>query len=145
MIANWPQETVEIAVVTDGSRILGLGDLGVNGMGIPVGKLALYVGCAGIHPERTLPITLDFGTDNEEFLKDDLYMGGRHKRIPEQQQREFLDEMMAALTDRWRRFVPFPPSSCHTNHPQYRNPIRRLQIPLLVTGAVSKHLHRLQR
>ncbi|KAF8536095.1 hypothetical protein BDD12DRAFT_852503 [Trichophaea hybrida] len=105
VIANWPQEAVEIAVVTDGSRILGLGDLGVNGMGIPVGKLALYVGCAGIHPERTLPITLDFGTDNEEFLKDDLYMGARNKRIPEQQQREFLDEMMAALTDRWQSIV----------------------------------------
>lgn len=105
MIANWPQENVEITVVTDGSRILGLGDLGVNGMGIPVGKLALYVGCAGIHPERTLPITLDFGTDNEEFLKDDLYMGARHKRIPEADQQEFLDEMMTALADRWRSIV----------------------------------------
>ncbi|KAA8911667.1 hypothetical protein FN846DRAFT_773834 [Sphaerosporella brunnea] len=105
VIANWPQDMVEIAVVTDGSRILGLGDLGVNGMGIPVGKLALYVGCAGIHPERTLPITLDFGTNNEEFLKDDLYMGARHKRVPEEEQKEFLDEMMTALTDRWRNIV----------------------------------------
>ncbi|KAI5785446.1 hypothetical protein FPQ18DRAFT_351669 [Pyronema domesticum] len=105
VISNWPQEAVEIAVVTDGSRILGLGDLGVNGMGIPVGKLALYVGCAGIHPERTLPITIDFGTDNEEFLADDLYMGARHKRIPEAEQKEFIDEMMAALTDRWRQIV----------------------------------------
>ena len=103
VVANWPQEAVEIAVVTDGSRILGLGDLGVNGMGIPVGKLALYVGCAGIHPERTLPITIDFGTDNDEFLRDDLYMGARHRRVSEAEQREFLDEMMAALTNRWRK------------------------------------------
>lgn len=105
VIANWPQDAVEITVVTDGSRILGLGDLGVNGMGIPVGKLALYVGCAGIHPERTLPITIDFGTNNEEFLADDLYMGARHKRVSEEEQKEFLDEMMTALTDRWRNIV----------------------------------------
>jgi malate dehydrogenase (oxaloacetate-decarboxylating)(NADP+) len=105
VIANWPQEVVEIAVITDGSRILGLGDLGVNGMGIPVGKLALYVGCAGIHPERTLPVTIDFGTDNEEFLADELYMGAKHKRISEEQQREFMDEVIAALTARWRRWV----------------------------------------
>ena len=71
-------------------------------MGIPIGKLALYVGCAGIHPDRALPITIDFGTDNEEFLKDDLYMGARHRRVPEKDQHEFLDEMMTALTDRWR-------------------------------------------
>jgi len=105
VIANWPQENVEISVITDGSRILGLGDLGVNGMGIPVGKLALYTACAGIHPERTLPITIDFGTDNEEFLRDDLYMGAKHKRVSEVEQREFMDEVMVALTDRWRNIV----------------------------------------
>ncbi|KAI5778003.1 hypothetical protein EDC01DRAFT_623387 [Geopyxis carbonaria] len=105
VIANWPQENVEITVITDGSRILGLGDLGVNGMGIPVGKLALYSGCAGIHPERTLPITIDFGTDNTEFLADDLYMGARHRRVSEEEQKEFMDEMMTALTDRWRSIV----------------------------------------
>jgi malate dehydrogenase (oxaloacetate-decarboxylating)(NADP+) len=79
-------------------------------MGISVGKLALYSGCAGIHPERTLPICLDFGTNNEEFLKDDLYMGARHNRVSEAEQREFLDEVMVALTQRWRKYAS-PPSN----------------------------------
>lgn len=100
IIQNWPHE-VEITVVTDGSRILGLGDLGVNGMGIPVGKLALYTACAGIHPLRTLPLLIDVGTGNEAFRNDPLYLGSRRPRISEDEEIEFLDEMMAALTERW--------------------------------------------
>lgn len=87
--------------MTDGSRILGLGDLGINGMGIPVGKLALYTGCAGIDPTATLPLMLDLKTDNEELLNDPFYMGSRRKRVSTREQAEFIEEMMAALTTTW--------------------------------------------
>jgi len=105
ILDNWTAENVDIAVVTDGSRILGLGDLGVNGMGIPVGKLALYVGCAGIQPDRTLPITIDVGTENAANLKDPLYLGAKMHRVSEAEQLEFLDEMMIALNDKWPGYV----------------------------------------
>jgi len=115
VIQNW-QHDVEIAVVTDGSRILGLGDLGINGMGIPVGKLSLYTACAGIHPLKTLPITLDLGTATESIRNDPLYMGMRRGKVTAEEEKEFLDEMMAALTERWPSIViqyedfknPFP-------------------------------------
>lgn len=116
VIANWPQPKVEITVVTDGSRILGLGDLGINGMGIPIGKLALYTSCAGIRPECTLPLTLDLGTSNKALREDPLYLGSRRDKISPEEERKFLDELMAALTARWPGIViqfedfknPFP-------------------------------------
>ncbi|KIV77309.1 hypothetical protein PV11_09116 [Exophiala sideris] len=116
IIQNWPQHNVEITVLTDGSRILGLGDLGVGGMGIPIGKLALYTGCAGIRPEGTLPLTVDLGTSNKTLQQDPLYMGSRRDKVTAEEEKEFLDELMAALKERWPDIViqfedwknPFP-------------------------------------
>lgn len=115
VIENWPHH-VEITVVTDGSRILGLGDLGINGMGIPVGKLALYTACAGIRPDATLPLCLDLGTGNQKLKDDPLYLGSRRDKVPPEDELEFLDELMAALTEKWPGIViqyedfknPFP-------------------------------------
>jgi malate dehydrogenase (oxaloacetate-decarboxylating)(NADP+) len=101
ILENWPNPEVDIIVISDGSRILGLGDLGANGMGIPIGKLVLYVVGAGLHPGRTLPILLDVGTDNEDLLNDPLYLGITHRRVHGEEFYEIADEFVQAATAKW--------------------------------------------
>ncbi len=101
ILANPRFDRVEVIVVTDGERILGLGDQGAGGMGIPIGKLALYTACGGLHPATTLPIMLDVGTDNQERLSDPLYLGWRHERVRGAEYDDFVEAVVTAVTRRW--------------------------------------------
>lgn len=140
ILDNWPVDKVDIIVVTDGSRILGLGDLGANGMGIPIGKLSLYVAAAGFHPVRTLPVLLDFGTDNKKLLEDPLYLGMKIARIPDDEYYSLMDEFLMAVKDKWPKclvqFEDFSNNHCFDLLERYRDKLLCFNDDIQGTGAV---------
>jgi malate dehydrogenase (oxaloacetate-decarboxylating)(NADP+) len=141
MLANWPRKNIRVIVVTDGQRILGLGDLGANGMGIPIGKLALYTACAGIDPEECLPVTLDVGTNNGELLADVLYLGYPHKRLEGKAYFNLVDEFVTAVQSRYPdaliQFEDFLTPNAYALLNKYRNRVLCFNDDIQGTAAVA--------
>lgn len=141
IIHNATKRNVRVIVVTDGERILGLGDQGIGGMGIPIGKLTLYTVCGGISPAYTLPVTLDVGTNNPNLLNNPMYMGARHPRIGPQEYTEFVDCFIQAVKRRWPKvlvqFEDFAQPNAMPLLQKYRNEICCFNDDIQGTAAVT--------
>lgn len=141
MVHNWPHNDVHVIVVTDGSRILGLGDLGANGMGIPIGKLSLYCAAGGIAPHRVLPVVLDVGTDNEQLLNDEYYLGVQKKRLRGDAYYHLVEEFMEAVRYRWPsvlvQFEDFSSDKAQVLLDKYRHKHLCFNDDIQGTGATS--------
>ena len=141
ILANWPRRNIRVIVVTDGQRILGLGDLGANGMGIPIGKLALYTACAGINPESCLPVTLDVGTNNEPLRTDPLYLGYPRKRLEGKPYFDLVDEFVSAVQslfpDALIQFEDFLTPNAYALLTKYRDRVLCFNDDIQGTAAVS--------
>ncbi|ALS97700.1 NAD-dependent malic enzyme [Lacimicrobium alkaliphilum] len=141
ILHNATKGKVKVIVVTDGERILGLGDQGIGGMGIPIGKLSLYTACGGISPAYTLPVMLDVGTNNEKLLNDPMYMGARHKRIGQQEYDAFVEEFIRAVQRRWPdamiQFEDFAQQNATPLLNRYRHQVRCFNDDIQGTAAVT--------
>lgn len=141
ILRNATKGKVKVIVVTDGERILGLGDQGIGGMGIPIGKLSLYTACGGISPAYTLPVMLDVGTNNEKLLNDEMYMGAKHKRINQAEYDEFLDLFIQAAQRRWPevliQFEDFAQPNAMPLLNRYRNSVCCFNDDIQGTAAVT--------